>query len=230
MKITGKILCAILVIAVAVCTLSLVGCNTSYDTDITGEGIYVKMDKVAAEINSKNIEDFVRTESVSDYVVFDVKDYGKIAVVLRDDIAPITVKNFKSLVKSGHYNGLIFHRVMETFMIQGGGYDQTNRLHSTPTIKGEFLENGVQNKLIHIPGVLSLARADAFDSGSAQFFIMTSTATHLDGSYAAFGYVLAGMDVVYDIAKCEVDNTDPNAPRPKTKVVINEAYFAEYVG
>ena len=185
---------------------------------------------VAKEINSKNIDDFVKTDKSSDYVVFDVQNYGKIAIVVREDIAPQTAQNFKKLVSEGHYNGLIFHRVISYFMIQGGGYDASNRLHSTPTIVGEFLANGHSNKLLHIKGVISLARANSYDSGSAQFFIMTGTTTSLDGNYAAFGYVLAGLEVVDAIANCEVDNPNSDAPKPLEPVVITEAYFAKYVG
>ena len=230
MKSIKRMISCLMIFVICICSLSLVSCDRKYDTDITGEGIFVKMDKVRAEINSKKVEDFERISGKSDYVVLDVENYGKIVLVVREDIAPLTAKNFKKLVASGYYTGLVFHRVIEDFMIQGGGFDVNNRQHESDSVKGEFLSNGVQNKLLHIKGVLSLARTNVMDSGSGQFFIMTRDNETLDGSYAAFGYVLAGLEVVDAIEKCEVDATDPKAPKPITPVVIKEAYFVKYVG
>ena len=165
----------------------------------------------------------------SDYVLIKVKDYGEIVVVLREDIAPITVKNFKNLVKSGFYTNTIFHRIIEGFMIQGGGYimkDGKQTKKAASAIKGEFSSNGVPNRLWHVRGVISMARTDVPDSASSEFFITHDVAEHLDGQYAAFGYVLAGMDVVDAIATCEVEG-DSNAPSPVETVVIESVTFVK---
>ena len=132
----------------------------------------------------------------------EVENYGTITVELYPDIAPITVKNFVNLAKKGFYNGLTFHRIMDGFMIQGGDPlgngiggntdSQGNRL----TIKGEFTANGVNNTLSHKRGVISMARAQDYNSASSQFFIMHKDAAYLDGAYAAFGQVTSGMEVV----------------------------------
>ena len=127
---------------------------------------------------------------------------------LYPEIAPNTVNNFISLVKKGFYDGLIFHRVINGFMIQGGCPDGTGMGGPGYSIKGEFAQNGVANDLAHTPGVLSMARAMHPNSGGSQFFIMHKAAPHLDGSYAAFGKVIEGMDVVNKIAETETDFRD----------------------
>ncbi len=122
-------------------------------------------------------------------------------IELYPDVAPNTVNNFISLVQKGFYNGLIFHRVIRGFMIQGGCPDGTGMGGPGYQIKGEFLQNGFPNHLKHEPGVISMARAMHPDSAGSQFFIMHETSPHLDGSYAAFGKVIEGMDVVNKIAE-----------------------------
>ena len=155
-------------------------------------------------------------------VIIDVKDYGKITVELYPDIAPITVENFKKLVSEGFYDGLIFHRVIENFMIQGGCPDGTGLGGKTDAngnrinIKGEFSSNGVKNDLDHTRGVISMARSQLVNSASSQFFICHQDATHLDGKYAAFGKVTDGMDVVDAIAAVETNASD----KPLQDVVI----------
>ena len=129
------------------------------------------------------------------YVQIDVKDYGTIVAELYADTAPITVANFLSLVDSGFYDGLTFHRIISGFMIQGGDPKGTGIGGPGYHIKGEFAMNGVNNPLKHTYGVLSMARSMMPDSAGSQFFIMTSDSPHLDGQYAAFGKVLEGMDV-----------------------------------
>ena len=150
------------------------------------------------------------------YVQIDVKDYGTIVAELYADTAPITVANFLSLVDSGFYDGLTFHRIISGFMIQGGDPNGNGTGGSSQRIKGEFSANGVQNDLKHTRGVLSMARSSAMDSASSQFFIMHADAPHLDGSYAAFGHVVEGMDVVDEIASVATDFRD----KPKTPVVM----------
>jgi peptidyl-prolyl cis-trans isomerase B (cyclophilin B) len=130
-----------------------------------------------------------------------VENYGTIAVELDADTAPITVTNFINLANDGFYDGLTFHRIISGFMIQGGDPNGNGTGGSDTTIKGEFSENGVENNISHVRGVISMARANDPDSASSQFFIMHEDATYLDGNYAAFGHVTDGMDVVDQI--CE---------------------------
>jgi len=139
-----------------------------------------------------------------------------IELELYPDIAPISVSNFKYLASKGFYNGLIFHRVVEGFMIQGGCPEGRGTGGPGYHFKGEFLSNGVENNLKHERGVISMARAFDFDSAGSQFFIMHKDAPHLDGQYAAFGKVIDGMDVVDKIAKEKVDFSD----KPLCDVII----------
>ena len=137
---------------------------------------------------------------------------------LYPEIAPNTVNNFISLVKKGFYNGLIFHRVIEGFMIHGGCPNGTGTGDPGYSIKGEFAQNGFENSLKHAPGVLSMARAMHPDSAGSQFFIMHKAAPHLDGAYAAFGKVIEGLDIVDKIATVHTDFRD----RPvKPQVIKN---------
>lgn len=126
---------------------------------------------------------------------------GVITAELYPEIAPISVANFKYLIANGFYDGLIFHRVIPGFMIQGGGEDEKGNSRDAATIKGEFSANGIENDLKHERGVLSMARTSVKDSASSQFFIMHADSPHLDGNYAAFGRVTDGMDVVDAIAE-----------------------------
>ncbi|MBQ7076815.1 MAG: peptidylprolyl isomerase [Lachnospiraceae bacterium] len=139
-----------------------------------------------------------------------------IKVELYPEIAPNTVNNFISLANHNFYDGLIFHRVIENFMIQGGCPDGTGMGDAGYSIKGEFSQNGFKNELKHEPGVISMARAMDPDSAGSQFFIMHKAAPHLDGAYAAFGKVTEGMEVVDKIATTETDYSD----RPTTPQVI----------
>ena len=130
------------------------------------------------------------------YVQIDVQDYGTIVAELDADTAPITVTNFIKLVNEGFYDGLTFHRIISGFMIQGGDPLGNGTGGSSEKIKGEFAANGIDNPIAHERGVLSMARSSAPNSASSQFFIMHQAAPHLDGSYAAFGHVLSGIEVV----------------------------------
>lgn len=125
-----------------------------------------------------------------------VKNFGTIRLELRHDQAPLTVENFLSLTEKGFYDGLTFHRIVQNFMIQGGDPKGNGTGGSEKTIKGEFLKNGVNNTLTHTRGTISMARSQAYDSASSQFFICNADSTFLDGNYAAFGYVTEGMEVV----------------------------------
>lgn len=143
-------------------------------------------------------------------------------------IAPNTVNNFISLVKKGYYDGLIFHRVINGFMIQGGCPDGNGMGGPGYTIKGEFSQNGVKNDLIHTEGVLSMARAMDPDSAGSQFFIMHKKSPHLDGSYAAFGKVTEGMDIVNKIAEVQTDYSDRPLNEQKIKSMTVETFGQEY--
>ncbi len=147
---------------------------------------------------------------------------------LYPDIAPNTVNNFISLVKSGFYDGLIFHRVIDGFMIQGGCPDGTGTGGPGYQIKGEFSQNGVKNDLAHTRGVLSMARAMSPDSAGSQFFIMHADAPHLDGAYAAFGKIIDGMDVVDKIATTPTDYNDRPKQQQKMKKVTVDTKGVDY--
>lgn len=125
-----------------------------------------------------------------------IKDYGTIALELDADVAPITVENFAELVNKGFYNGLTFHRIISGFMIQGGDPQGTGMGGSDKEIKGEFAANGVKNNISHTRGVISMARATAYDSASSQFFIVHQDSKFLDGNYAGFGRVTSGIEIV----------------------------------
>lgn len=141
-------------------------------------------------------------------VTFTMKDGSVFKAELYPEIAPNTVHNFISLVSNGFYNGLIFHRVIRGFMIQGGCPDGTGMGGPGYSIKGEFSHDGFKNDLKHTPGVLSMARSMMPNSAGSQFFVMHQTSPHLDGEYAAFGKVIEGMDIVNKIAETPTDFRD----------------------
>ena len=143
-------------------------------------------------------------------------------------IAPISVNNFISLINKGFYNGLIFHRVIYGFMIQGGCPNGNGMGGPGYSIKGEFAQNGVVNELKHTPGVLSMARAMNPNSAGSQFFIMHKAAPHLDGSYAAFGKVIEGMDAVNKIAEVDTDYSDRPIQEQKIQSMTVETFGVEY--
>lgn len=155
-------------------------------------------------------------------VVIEMENGKEIKLELYPDAAPITVANFEKLVKKGFYDGLIFHRVIEGFMIQGGCPNGTGMGGPKERIKGEFLANGVNNPLKHTRGVISMARSSDPNSAGSQFFIMHKDAPHLDGQYAAFGKVIEGMDVVDEIAATETSFMDRPVREQKMKKVTIE--------
>lgn len=155
-------------------------------------------------------------------VTIEMENGKKIKLELYPDVAPITVANFEKLVKEGFYDGLIFHRVISGFMIQGGCPEGTGMGGPKERIKGEFLANGVPNNLKHTRGVISMARSGDPNSAGSQFFIMHQDAPHLDGQYAAFGKVVEGMDVVDEIADVEVNYMDRPLVEQKMKKVTIE--------
>ncbi len=152
-------------------------------------------------------------------VTIEMENGGKIAMELYADAAPKTVENFEKLVKEGFYDGLIFHRVIDGFMIQGGCPDGTGMGGPGYSIPGEFAQNGFDNPIKHERGVISMARAMDPNSGGSQFFIMHKNSPHLDGGYAAFGKVVEGLDVVDEIATTQVDGMDRPLTEQKIKKV-----------
>lgn len=162
-------------------------------------------------------------------ITITMENGGVIKAELYPETAPNTVNNFLSLAAKGFYNGLIFHRVISGFMIQGGDPEGTGMGGPGYSIKGEFRRNGFrQNTLRHTAGVLSMARAQNPDSAGSQFFIMHKDAPYLDGEYAAFGKVTEGMDVVDAIASCETDYSDRPMEDQRISSVTVETYGAEY--
>ncbi|MCI5791534.1 MAG: peptidylprolyl isomerase [Clostridiales bacterium] len=166
---------------------------------------------------------YKETNRQTNLVKFEMEDGGSIVVELDEKSAPITVKNFVKLVTEHFYDGLIFHRVISGFMIQGGDPLGNGTGGSKERIKGEFLYNGVKNPISHERGVISMARAQHPDSASSQFFICHADAKFLDGQYAAFGKVVEGMDAVDKIAAERTDYND----RPFKEQKIKRAYFVE---
>ena len=162
-------------------------------------------------------------------ITIEMEDGGVIKAELYPDVAPNTVNNFLSLVNKGFYNGLIFHRVIKDFMIQGGCPEGSGMGDPGYSIKGEFTQNRFKNDLKHTEGVLSMARSMHPDSAGSQFFIMHKKAPHLDGSYASFGKVIEGMDVVNRIAET---STDSASDRPYENQVMEsvtvETFGVEY--
>lgn len=216
--------CAVLLAAAISVTAGVIISNRAAEKYIeeAKNDKHCDMSNIKNEIGAYDIRDFKETDEETKYVIIDVKNYGKIALELREDIAPITVANFKKLVDEKFYDGLTFHRIIKDFMIQGGGITTSGGEKKTDTIKGEFSSNGVKNDLLHYRGVISMARTSVKDSATSQFFIMHKTSSHLDGEYAAFGYVLAGMDVVDAIANVTTNASDA----PLNQVVINSIRFA----
>ena len=161
-------------------------------------------------------------------VTIEMMNGDTIKAELYPEIAPNTVNNFISLVKKGFYDGLIFHRVISGFMIQGGCPDGNGMGGPGYCIKGEFLQNGFPNSLKHTEGVLSMARAMNPNSAGSQFFIMHKDAPHLDGAYAAFGKVIEGMENVNKIADVRTDYSDRPMKEQKIKAMTVETFGEEY--
>ncbi|MCM1326754.1 MAG: peptidylprolyl isomerase [Bacteroidales bacterium] len=151
-----------------------------------------------------------------------------IRLELYPDVAPVSVSNFISLIHKNFYDGLIFHRVIRGFMIQGGCPEGTGMGGPGYSIKGEFAQNGVSNDLKHTEGVLSMARSGHPDSAGSQFFIMHKNAPHLDGGYAAFGKVIEGMDAVNRIAETATDYSDRPLEKQVMKSVTVDCFGVEY--
>ncbi len=161
-------------------------------------------------------------------VTITMTDGGVMKAELYPEIAPNTVNNFISLIKKGFYDGLIFHRVIKGFMLQGGDPEGSGMGGPGYHIKGEFSHNGFPNDLKHTPGVLSMARSMMPNSAGSQFFIMHQTSPHLDGEYAAFGKVIEGMEVVNAIAETETDYSDRPKKEQKIKTMTVDTFGVDY--
>ena len=169
-----------------------------------------------------------RAEKKNPDITIEMTNGDIIKAELYPDVAPNTVNNFLSLVNKGFYNGLIFHRVIKGFMIQGGCPDGNGMGGPGYCIKGEFSHNGFQNDLAHTEGVLSMARAMNPNSAGSQFFIMHKDAPYLNGEYAAFGQVIDGMDIVNKIAEVRTDYSDRPMKEQKIKSITAETFGVEY--
>ena len=161
-------------------------------------------------------------------VTIEMEDGSIIKAELYPDTAPNSVNNFISLVKQGFYDGLIFHRCIPGFMIQGGCPEGTGMGGPGYSIKGEFTQNGFENKLAHQRGVLSMARSMAPNSAGSQFFIMVDDAPHLDGGYAAFGKVIEGMETADTIVSVKTDWSDRPRQEQRMKKVTVETFGVDY--
>ena len=217
-----KIIYILLCLTLCVC---FVACNNTENQPLPPSNDGLDADEIGnipELVNSKKLEDFVLDEN-GDYAIVDIANYGQIVLCLRADIAPDTVENFKNLVKTNYYDGLLFHRVIKDFMIEGGEVNRDGVLSSTDMIYGEFTNNGFENNLSHYRGVLSMSRANIPDSAEGKFFILHKDSRHLDGEYAAFGYVISGMEVVDEIASCSVGENY----YPDEQIVINSIKLAK---
>lgn len=195
--------------ALTLLTLFLLSaCQTTTQEEVVEESTAQETEDPAPDVTD--------AYTVTHTLTMTIADLGAIELELYGDLAPETVENFVSLAESGFYDGLTFHRVISGFMIQGGDPLGTGTGGSDTKITGEFMENGFANDLSHDRGVISMARSSAYDSASSQFFIMHADYPYLDGSYAAFGKVTSGIEVVDAIAALETDNSD----KPLEDVVI----------
>lgn len=218
---------------IAIITLSLVftSCDSNKNGDETKSGLPDELighvAPTADDIDMSTVDTLdgvTETDEVTDYVLINVENYGQMLIRLYPDVAPLTVANFKALVSEKFYDGLIFHRVIKNFVIQGGDPLGNGTGGSENTVFGEFTNNGFENNLSHKRGVVAMARSTE-NSASSQFYIChkDSGVAQLDGDYATFGYVVYGIDVVDKIAKVKVNDND----KPLKDVVITSVRFAK---
>ncbi len=190
----------ILLILLAVCLCF--GMSACGDTDANnGDVTRSRTDNSVVPTTTTYHSDYHPSElfNATNHVQIDFEDYGTVTLELYGELAPITVENFLNLAESGFYDGLTIHRIYNGYLIQGGDPEGNGTGGSDETIKGEFAENGVENDLKHVRGVISMARSQDYDSASSQFFIMSNDESAFDGNYAAFGYVTEGMEVIDQI-------------------------------
>lgn len=189
----------------------LIACGNKNKTELSYDTTPVRFDDISYTV----------TKDITNYVKIEMSDLRCIIIELYPDVAPITVKNFQKLVSEGFYDGTIFHRVIDNMLIQGGDPTGTGYGGSDKAIKGEFAANGVMNPLAHERGVISMARSKSYNSASSQFFICCGKNPSWDGQYAAFGKVIAGMDVVDDISAVSANSLN----KPLTDQVMKTVRF-----
>lgn len=209
-----------LVAVLTICLMLLfaAGCSAEYEAG---------REKQEMESGESDLSEEANADATASYTaVIDVADYGTITVELDEAAAPETVANFVSLAREGFYDGLTFHRIIDGFMIQGGDPNGDGTGGSDKTILGEFSSNGVENNLSHTRGAISMARSDDYDSASSQFFIVHEDSTYLDGSYAVFGYVTEGMEVV-DAICTDAQPTDNNGSIEKEQQPVIKSIIVQ---
>lgn len=227
-RIVSLLLTALLLVAAIGCTNAAANATGS-----TGTAGKTEKEPAAQATEAPATEEPKKTEEEptvqNPIVTITMKDGGVMKLELYPDVAPNTVKNFISLANAGFYDGLIFHRIIAGFMIQGGCYNAEG-LPNEPgySIKGEFASNGFTNDLKHTRGVISMARTQVRDSASAQFFIMHEDAPHLDGEYAAFGMLLEGFDVLDSIATVQTGYNDVPLVFPVIDTIRVETFGVDY--
>lgn len=195
------------------------GCSKNQNSEVKNTDSSKKSSSQEAKVN---------TPEKNPVATIEMSDGSKIKVELYPAVAPNTVKNFIYLTKNGFYNGLIFHRVIPDFMIQGGDPNGNGTGGADYTIKGEFSDNGVKNDLKHVRGVISMARSSSSNSASSQFFIMVADAPSLDGQYAAFGKVTEGMEVADKIVGVKRNSNDKPLVEQKIKSITVDTFGVNY--
>lgn len=197
----------VLFLCMSILSAALAGCGSKEGTAPAADSTSAEAPEETAGTEAEEAETDESEEAAADllsglhHAEIEIADYGTIALELDADTAPISVTNFVNLAKDGFYDGLTFHRIISGFMIQGGDPLGDGTGGSEQSIKGEFKNNGIENDISHVRGVISMARAMDPDSGSSQFFIVHEDSTFLDGDYAAFGHVTEGIEIVDQI--CE---------------------------
>ena len=212
---TAKIMTAFLLASL------LAGCDQKTQTTSQTDTAAEKPQETAKAETQDLIEETV-------YVEMEVENYGTILLELDGKAAPVTVTNFVNLVNDKFYDGITFHRIMDGFMIQGGDPTGTGYNGSGTTITGEFVQNGYDNPISHTAGTISMARSNDPNSASSQFFICVADDQFLDGSYAAFGHVIEGMDVCLKIASDAKPVDDNGTIKPEEQPVIKYAKVVEH--
>lgn len=219
----------LLVLAFAfIFVLGLAGCNSSDNSSTSDNSDGVVDNNVDNGSVDNNDETSDSDLAQNPIATITMEDGSVIKVELYPEIAPNTVNNFISLASSGFYDGLIFHRVIKNFMIQGGDPNGTGTGGPNYSIKGEFTSNGFKNDLKHTEGVISMARSTAKDSAGSQFFIMAVTYPSLDGEYASFGKVIEGLDVVHQIENVSTNYEDKPLTVQRMKSITIETFGVDY--
>lgn len=223
-KITAVVVAVCLVLVIAIAGVFMVNTSGSGEDAASEATTETSTEETAAEAEEPEATAAATPETSAEetmYADIDIADYGTVTVQLDPDAAPETVANFVSLAEDGFYDGLTFHRIIDGFMMQGGDPNGDGTGGSDTTIPGEFSDNGFENDLSHTRGAVSMARSSDYDSASSQFFIVQQDSTYLDGSYAVFGYVTDGMDIVDEICESAQPTDDNGTISADQQPVIN---------